>query len=278
MIPKVIHLCWFSGESYPVEIQVCLDSWKRILPDWRIRVWDRKAAEAIGCRYINEALAAKKWAFAADAVRFYAVYQEGGLYMDSDIFLRKRFDEFIPEHGCATFHERLNREQRQWGLQAAFFMGEAGNEFCRQVYAYYASRPFVKEDGSFDMTISPYVMRDVARGFGLENRDTEQHLDGLTLYPTYHLSPANRYEHHPDAFGVHRIYGSWRERKWGRRLELRLKHWLFVLRYAQEPKNQGLHSRGYKLGRSAKISENSLRSNTEISSRSTPQFASRLLR
>ena len=201
MIPKVIHLCWFSGESYPVEIQVCLDSWKRILPDWRIRVWDRKAAEAIGCRYINEALAAKKWAFAADAVRFYAVYQEGGL-------------------------------QRQWGLQAAFFMGEAGNEFCRQVYAYYASRPFVKEDGSFDMTISPYVMRDVARGFGLENRDTEQHLDGLTLYPTYHLSPANRYEHHPDAFGVHRIYGSWRERKWGRRLELRLKHWLFVLRYA----------------------------------------------
>ena len=232
MIPKVIHLCWFSGESYPVEIQVCLDSWKRVLPDWRIRVWDREAAEAIGCRYIHEALAAKKWAFAADAVRFYAVYQEGGLYMDSDIFSRKRFDEFIPEQGCATFHERLNREQRNWGLQAAFFMGEAGNEFCRRVYAYYAARPFVQEDGSFDMTISPYVMRDVAREFGYESRDSEQHLCGLTVYPTYHLSPANRYEHHPDAFGVHRIYGSWRERKWGRRLELRLKHWFFVLRYA----------------------------------------------
>lgn len=26
MIPKIIHLCWFSEESFPVEIKICLAS------------------------------------------------------------------------------------------------------------------------------------------------------------------------------------------------------------------------------------------------------------
>ena len=59
----------------------------------------------------------KKWAFAADVVRFYAVYTEGGIYMDSDIFIKKRFDSFIPEHGFATFHEHIGDRLK---LQAAF--------------------------------------------------------------------------------------------------------------------------------------------------------------
>ena len=102
MTPKTIHLCWFSNDAYPVEIKVCLDSWKRILPDYTVRLWDYDAAKSVGCAYIDEALSARKWAFAADALRFYAIYHEGGIYMDSDIFLYKRFDELIPETGVAT--------------------------------------------------------------------------------------------------------------------------------------------------------------------------------
>lgn len=80
MIPKIIHLCWFSNDPFPVEIKVCLDTWKRILPDFQVKHWTYQDAKAIGCRFINEALEAKKWAFAADAVRFYAIYNEGGIY------------------------------------------------------------------------------------------------------------------------------------------------------------------------------------------------------
>ena len=81
MIPKIIHLCWFSNDPFPVEIKVCLDTWKRILPDFQVKHWTYQDAKAIGCRFINEALEARKWAFAADAVRFYAIYNEGGIYM-----------------------------------------------------------------------------------------------------------------------------------------------------------------------------------------------------
>lgn len=72
MIPKLIHLCWFSNDPYPVEIKVCLDSWKRVIPDYEIKLWGYKEAKAIGCQFIDEALEEKRWAFAADAVRFYA--------------------------------------------------------------------------------------------------------------------------------------------------------------------------------------------------------------
>ena len=81
MIPKIIHLCWFSNDPFPVEIKVCLDTWKRILPDFQVKHWTYQDAKAIGCRFINEALEARKWAFAADAVRFYAIYNEGGIYI-----------------------------------------------------------------------------------------------------------------------------------------------------------------------------------------------------
>lgn len=234
MIPKKIHLCWFSGEAFPVEIQVCLDSWRRLLPDYEVRTWTYADAAAIGLPCIDEALACRKWAFAADVVRFYAVWKEGGVYMDSDIFLYRRFDEFIPARGFASFNECVEApEQGTFGLQAAFFIGEAGNRFCEAMVDYYRDRSFVRSDGSFDETISPQIMASVAETFGYVREEREQHLgDELHIYPTRFLSPSKRYPRHAEAFGVHRVYGSWRKRKFGRSWEIRIKHLWHVVRYA----------------------------------------------
>lgn len=53
MPPKIIHLCWFSKDPYPLEIKICLASWKRVLPDYTVRVWTYEDAKAIGCKYID---------------------------------------------------------------------------------------------------------------------------------------------------------------------------------------------------------------------------------
>ena len=231
MVPKIIHLCWFSNDPFPVEIKICLESWKRVLPDFEIRRWTAEDARAIGCRYINEALDARKWAFAGDVVRFYSVYKEGGIYMDSDMFVKKRFDRFIPEHGFATFHEHIAQNIR---LQAAFFMGEKGNSFCKEVFDYYANRPFVLPDGSYDLTISPDVMVQIAKPHGYKAEDVEQHLsDGSIVYPGYFVTPCNKNTlKHPDAFAKHKVYGSWKQHKLGRRIERGIKHVLLLVRYS----------------------------------------------
>ena len=228
MIPKIIHLCWFSEESFPVEIKICLASWKRILPDYTIRLWTYADALAIGCDYVSEALSVKKWAFAADVIRFYAIYKEGGIYMDSDMLLKKRFDEFIPEHGFATFNEC-------WGtvlLQAAFLIGEQGNSFCEEVFSYYKQRHFLLPNGSFDMLISPKIMVMVAEKRGYKREDIEQHLgEDVVIYSGCYVSPCKKIQY-PEAFACHQVYGSWRKHRFGRKVERFLKHAYLVIRFA----------------------------------------------
>lgn len=94
-VPKTIHLMWFSGDEYPEDIQICIDSWKKVLPDFTIKVWTKELAMQCDIPYMREALECRKWAFAADVIRLYALYTEGGVYMDSDILVLKRFDEFM---------------------------------------------------------------------------------------------------------------------------------------------------------------------------------------
>ena len=231
MITKTIHLCWFSNEPFPLEIKICIESWKRVLPDYTIRRWTYEDAQAIGCRFINEALAAKKWAFAADAVRFYALYKEGGVYADSDIYIKKRFDQFIPDFGFVSFHEHIRSVIQ---LQAAFLIGEKGNKYCKDLFDYYNHRPFLKPDGSYDTRISPDIMVEIARNIGYKQEDTEQHLkDDVTIYPGYFVTPCKSRKNaipHPDAFAEHKIYGSWRKRKFGRKIEIWIKH---IILYTQ---------------------------------------------
>ena len=232
MIPKLIHLCWFSTDKFPVEIRVCLDTWKRILPDYEIKLWKYEDAQSLEIPFINQALKACKWAFAADVVRFYAVYLYGGVYMDSDIYLLRRFDDLLDGAEFITFNEKNRPDKTRFGLQAAFFMGEKGNSFCKNMVDYYAHRSFIKTDGSYDETMSPYVMLDIAeQKFGYKNVDIEQHLKRLSVYPTYFCSPGNSYPHHPDRFAVHRIYGSWTKKKIGRRIELKIKHLWHLFKY-----------------------------------------------
>lgn len=230
MTPKIIHLCWFSNDPFPVEIKICLESWKRVLPDFKVRRWTMEDARAIGCRYINEALDARKWAFATDVVRFYSVWKEGGVYMDSDMFVKKRFDQYMPEHGFASFHEHISTNVK---LQAAFFMGEQGNQFCKEVFDYYNSRPFRLPDGSFDLKISPDVMVEIARTKGYRSEDVEQHLaDDVVIYPGYLVTPCNTNTlKHPDAFAKHKVYGSWKHHKLGRRFERFMKHIVLLVRF-----------------------------------------------
>lgn len=230
MIPKKIHLCWFGGGNFPVEIKICLESWLKILPDYEIRLWNARDARAIGCQYIDEALDAGKWAFAADAVRFYAVWKEGGIYMDADIMLTKRFDRYIPERGFAAVHENLDGNLQ---LQPAFFIGEKGNAFCREMFAYYDSRTFNKRDGSYDETVSATVMRDIATRMGWKEDDRLQILDNETVIYPGHLVTPRHYDMdvHPDAFACHRIYGSWRKRSIGQRIIQKSRNLLATLRY-----------------------------------------------
>ncbi len=84
-------------------------SWKRHLVDYEIAIWDRESFDVESVPYVREACAARRWAFAADYIRLWALYHYGGIYLDSDVFVHRSLDPFL-EHRCFSskeFHTRM---------------------------------------------------------------------------------------------------------------------------------------------------------------------------
>ncbi len=150
MIPKIIHLCWLSGDPYPADIQRCLDSWKEYLPDYEVMLWDRKRFDVNSTLWTKQAFENRKYAFAADYIRLYALYNYGGIYLDSDVLMYKSFDDLLhlPYFmGCDFVGS----------FEPAVLGFEKHSHVIGHVLKHYDGRSFVKPDGSFDTLPLPDI-------------------------------------------------------------------------------------------------------------------------
>jgi len=98
MIPKVIHYCWFGGKKKSKLIEDCIRSWKHNLPDYEIKEWNEKNTD-LTFPFVKDAYKLKKWAFVADYIRLKVLYDYGGIYLDTDMYLIKSLDIFL-NHNC----------------------------------------------------------------------------------------------------------------------------------------------------------------------------------
>ena len=93
MIPKKIHYIWLSGDEKPEMIRKCLRSWERMAPDFEVREWSsRDFSFDTMPDFVREAYTEKKWAFVSDYLRLYLLFNHGGIYLDSDVYLKKPLD------------------------------------------------------------------------------------------------------------------------------------------------------------------------------------------
>ena len=151
MIPKTIHYCWFSGDQYPDLVKRCLRSWKQVMPDYKLRLWGGNSFDYDSVPFVKEAMAAKKYAFAADYIRFYALYYYGGIYLDSDVEVLKSFDDLL------DLPYFMGAEKAQTP-EAAIMGAEKGCDWIKACLDYYQDRPFVNEDGSLNIQTVPDIM------------------------------------------------------------------------------------------------------------------------
>lgn len=54
-----------------------METWQKTHPDYEIIRWSTKNFDVDSVPYVKEAYEARKWAFAADYIRMYALYTEG---------------------------------------------------------------------------------------------------------------------------------------------------------------------------------------------------------
>lgn len=151
MIPKIIHYSWFSGEEMPEPFKEMMKTWEEHLVGYSFKCWKREDLEEAGLVFAKEAAEMGKWAFAADAIRVYAVYTYGGIWLDGDVAVYKSFDpflkyrmfigkehaeEFLLEGSC--LHTNL--------LTSHCFGAEPRHPFLKDCVDYYRNRHFVRSN------------------------------------------------------------------------------------------------------------------------------------
>lgn len=99
MIPKIIHYCWFGGNPLPMDVKKCIESWKEKCPDYEIKCWDESNFDVNAHPFTKAAYEAKAWAFVSDYARLRVVYDNGGIYLDTDVELLKNLDFLLPHEG-----------------------------------------------------------------------------------------------------------------------------------------------------------------------------------
>lgn len=153
MIPKIIHYCWLSNNPFPKDIEAYICDWKEKLPDYEFWLWNFERFPKENSQWVSEAFDAKKYAYAADYIRLYAVYNFGGIYMDTDVEVVKSFNNLL--HLPYMF----GTEGEGW-IEAGVFGAQKGLPWMKDCLNYF-NKPFVKADGSFDMVTLPQVLNKI---------------------------------------------------------------------------------------------------------------------
>lgn len=231
MIPKIIHYCWLSGDPYPKKIKKCIESWRRALPDYEIKLWDANSIDLDSMpQYVVEAIKKRKWAFAADYIRMYALYHEGGIYLDSDVLVKKSFDDFLNHKFFSSleYHTKQIEENNDLekidndghritdgyvsgiSIQAAVMGAEKGSGFVKSVLDWYADKTFIDSDGELKMNLlAPQIYAKIAEKYGFVYKDKDQKLDdGIFIYRS-EIFAGNKHEETPASYAIHYCAHSW---------------------------------------------------------------------
>lgn len=188
MIPRTIHYVWLSGEEKPEMIKDCIQSWHECMPDYEIREWSMKDIEHISSPFLREAIAARKWAFATDYLRFYIIYNHGGIYLDSDVYTYRSFDQLIDCHGFTSLEasgilKTENDKLIDFGLEAAIFGAEVGSPWIKGILDSYSDVHFVETPEFCLSIIAPKVMWEHTIPFGLRKISSFQLLqNNIRIY------------------------------------------------------------------------------------------------
>lgn len=190
-IPKIIHYCWLSGEPFSDTFQKCLATWQALLPDYEFVLWDKSKFDIESKFWVKQACTLKKWAFAADYIRLYALYNYGGIYLDSDVQVLKSYNDLLekPYFIC--------RESGKPVIEAATMGAEKGCPWIKACLDLYDSESFRLEDlNKLEITL-PYKMKKALaeNGFQINFVDSVKNCSYqdkiLDVLPSGYFSPKN---------------------------------------------------------------------------------------
>lgn len=234
MIPKIIHYCWLSKDPYPEKIKKCIESWHKYLPDYQFVLWNFDRFPRGKSPWVDEAFDNKKYAFAADFIRLYALYNYGGIYLDTDVEILKSFNDLLELPYILCWENGSKND----AFEMAALGCQRGTKWVEILLRKYQNRHFVNIDGSFETLPIPNftynVLIDEGYHFVTANSISEykerinDSTDDMIILSSQYFSPKS-YETGKISLTnkticIHHYSGSWLP--WQKRVKLMIKHFL----------------------------------------------------
>ena len=141
---KIIHYCWFGGKPLPKMAKKCIKSWKKYFPDYEIKEWNEKNFDINICPFVKEAYENKKWAFVSDYARIYALYNEGGIYFDTDLEVLKNVDHIL-EKGEMF----LGKEDSNYIATCVIGVKEKHSKYMKEILEFYDRQEHLNTENLF---------------------------------------------------------------------------------------------------------------------------------
>jgi hypothetical protein len=210
MIPKIIHYCWFGGKKLPAKAEMCLKSWKKYLPDYELRLWNEENFNLKINSYVTEAYEAGMYAFVTDYVRLYALYKDGGIYMDTDVEVLRNLDEFLILPAFSGF------ESNNF-IPTGIMGSEKSGIWVKEQLGYYTDRHFRTSDGDCDTTTNVHIIsKSMSEGGFQFNNIRQDFNDIVTFFPSDFFCPKSyetgKIKLTSNSACIHHFTESWRPR------------------------------------------------------------------
>lgn len=201
MIPKKIHYVWVGGKKKPKDIQRCINSWKKNLPDYEIIEWNESNFDVNSHPFTKSAYSAKKWAYVSDYIRVYVLYNYGGIYLDTDNLVLESLDKFLDDKVFIGF------ENENYPFTAAFGC-EKGHPFLADILNYYEGRKFEFDSNNQMKAVNTKIVSEILiKKYNCKVNNREQLLkSGIRVYPDYILCNPSK-----ESSVIHIFTGTWME-------------------------------------------------------------------
>lgn len=189
MIEKIIHYCWFGENPKSDLIIKCIESWKKYCPDYKIIEWNENNFDVNMYEYTKQAYELKKYAFVSDVARLWAIYNYGGIYLDTDVELYKSLDELLNYEAFFCFE---NARSIATGLGCG---ASINNLLIKKMLDDYEEREFISNETiNLSLTCAhintPILQREVPT---LEKNDKTQIINNIAFLSSSYMNEISKH-------------------------------------------------------------------------------------
>lgn len=202
MLPKILHYCWFGNNPKSKILQDCIQSWEHYCPDFEIKEWNEKNTVQFANLFYKNALRKKKYAFVADCIRAKVLFEEGGIYLDTDMMLLQPLDILLQ-------YDFFIGEEVSGRINFALFGAQKKHRFLKQMLDFYDAT-------HFNVFAPPVITHTFSPIINVQTIGTNE----IIFKPSYFyaLPFEHRSDHYsefikPESYAVHLWDHSWVKEK-----------------------------------------------------------------